>query len=492
MISKQLLEARAFEENNIHKADAERPAFHVTGGIGWINDPNGFSIYKGEYHLFHQYHPYSVEWGPMHWGHLKTKDFIKWERLPVALAPDCEYDKDGCFSGSAIELENGQHMIMYTGVHKSVDENGVFHELQRQCIAFGDGVNYEKYEGNPVISYDKLPDGAYVQDFRDPKLWSQDGVYYSFVANRCKEGSGVILLYKSTDALNWEFVNTFMECKFEYGTMWECPDYFKLNDKDIMIISPMEMEPVDYEFHGGHGVIAFVGKADLEKGQFERESVQAIDYGLDFYAPQSLETADGRRVMIGWMRNWAMTNCRKNENLLYGSMTLPRELTLLDGRLVQNPVRELENYRKNKITHECVVKGEEITLPAVNGRSLDMLLEISETGRDSYSEFAIKVAASGNHYAIIKYDAKAHIITIDRNHCGGRFDVVHERKFKVDDNHGNLSLRIVMDKESVELFVNGGKQAATFMIYNDWSEDGISFEAQGEALLQIEKYDIEL
>lgn len=492
MISKKLLDVRTFEDNNVHRADGERPAFHVTGGIGWINDPNGFSVYKGEYHLFHQYHPFSVEWGPMYWGHVKTKDFIKWERLPVAMAPDQEFDRDGCFSGTAIELENGQHMLMYTGVHKSVDEEGVFHELQRQCVAFGDGVNYEKYEGNPVISYDQLPEGAFVQDFRDPKIWKQDGKYYSLVANRCKDGSGVLLLYVSEDALQWKYVNTFMECKYEYGTMWECPDVFKLEGKDVVIVSPMEMEPEEYEFHSGHGVVAFIGKADFENGSFERECVQSVDYGIDFYAPQTLQATDGRRIMIGWMRNWATTNCKKNGTALYGSMTLPREISLVDGRLVQKPVRELENYRVNKVLHENVVVDKEISLPGVKGRTIDMLLRVSSAEGEECSEFTVKVGVGGKHYASISYDSKKGLMSIDRKHCGGRYDIVHERTFRVDNTKDALDMRIVMDNDSVELFVNEGQQAATFMLYNSLEENDICFDAKGKALLCVEKYDIEL
>ena len=120
--------------------EEERPKFHVTGGIGWINDPNGFSLYKGEYHLFHQYHPYKPIWGPMHWGHVKTRDFIRWERLPVALAPDMPYDKDGCFSGSAVELPDGRQLLMYTGVREERQADGSLKPFQTQCLAVGDGV----------------------------------------------------------------------------------------------------------------------------------------------------------------------------------------------------------------------------------------------------------------------------------------------------------------------------------------------------------------
>lgn len=492
MISEKLLHARAYEEQNMQSADHERPMFHVTGGIGWINDPNGFSVYKGEYHLFHQYHPYSVEWGPMHWGHLKTKDFIRWERLPVALAPDQEYDKDGCYSGNAIQLKNGKHMIMYTGVEKRMDEDGICHEWQRQCVAFGDGVEYEKYEGNPVISQNQLPKGAYAADFRDPKLWQQGEVYYALAANRHEDGSGALLLYKSEDGLHWDYVNTMAQCRYEYGTMWECPDYFRLADTDVLIISPMEMEPVDHEFHPGHGVIAFLGTADLSKGYFDRKKVQAIDHGLDFYAPQTIESLDGRRIMIGWMRNWATTSCKKAGARLYGAMTLPREVSLVDGHLLQNPVRELENYRTKSVRHEQVNVNGEVSLTGVQGRMFDMLLKITSPEKGNYSSFTVKLGAKGKHYASIRYDQKDNLIIIDRTHAGGCYDIVHTRTFRVEDRQGQIDMRIIMDGDSVELFVNGGQQAATFILYNDIMEDGIFFEADGNALLSVEKYDIEV
>ena len=119
MISKMLQKARDFEKKYLPYTQPDQPRFHVTGGIGWINDPNGFAPYKGEYHLFFQYYPYDTKWGPMHWGHVKTRDFIHWARLPAALAPDTEYDRNGCFSGGAVELPDGRHLLMYTGVRST-------------------------------------------------------------------------------------------------------------------------------------------------------------------------------------------------------------------------------------------------------------------------------------------------------------------------------------------------------------------------------------
>ena len=245
MISHALQKARDFESQYIsYVPQEERPEFHVTGGIGWINDPNGFSVYKGEYHLFFQYHPYKPIWGPMYWGHVKTRDFIRWERLPAALAPDMPYDKDGCFSGSAIELPDGRQLLMYTGVREERQEDGALKPYQTQCVAIGDGVDYEKYEGNPVLTAKDLPKGGSEMDFRDPKLWREADGYYAVVGNRPADGSGSILLFRSEDAFHWEYRGRVASNHRQYGMMWECPDYFKLDGKDVLLVSPQEMSPI--------------------------------------------------------------------------------------------------------------------------------------------------------------------------------------------------------------------------------------------------------
>ena len=232
MISETLRKARDYEAQYApYVTGSERPLFHVTGGIGWINDPNGFSVYKGEYHLFYQYYPYKPVWGPMHWGHVKTRDFIRWERLPVALAPDMPYDKDGCFSGSAIELPDGRQLLMYTGVREEQQEDGSLKSCQTQCLAVGDGVNYEKIEANPVLTAKDLPKGGSSEDFRDPKIWREDDGYYAAVGNRPADGSGSILLFRSEDGFHWKYYGCAASNHSQYGMMWECPDYFKLQGK---------------------------------------------------------------------------------------------------------------------------------------------------------------------------------------------------------------------------------------------------------------------
>lgn len=491
MISDLLNKARTFEAQYLpYIPDSERPAFHLTGGIGWINDPNGFSVYQGEYHLFFQYHPYSTQWGPMHWGHVKTRDFVRWERLPVALAPDEEYDKAGCFSGSAVEMPDGRHLLMYTGVQRIREKDGQLHDLQTQCIAIGDGVNYEKYQNNPVLTAQDLPEGGSHIDFRDPKIWlDSDGSYYAVIGNRTPDGSGAILLYQSEDGLHWNYITTIDACRNQYGKMWECPDFFPLDGEQVLIVSPQEMTPVGLEFHPGHGTVCLIGSYNKEQHSFTRKQVQAIDYGIDFYAPQTLETPDGRRVMIAWMQNWSTSNSQFSGARYFGEMTFPRELQIRDGRLIQNPVRELEAYRCNRVAYNDVLLSDETTLQGVRGRMIDLSIHIRPVN-DGYKRFFLRFAMDGEHLTILRYKPETNSIRIDRSRCGFPCDIVHTREFLVQPRNGELKIRALMDRHSVELFFNDGEQAATFFLYTPENADAISFQAEGTVLMDVEKYDI--
>lgn len=493
MISNKLQQARGFEVNWLSQIPmSEKPAFHVTGGVGWINDPNGFSCYRGEYHLFFQYHPYSNEWGPMHWGHVKTKDFIRWERLPIALAPDMEYDKDGCFSGSAVETPDGKHLLMYTGVRQIITEDGKKEDRQVQCIAVGDGVHYKKVSENPVLTGENLPDGCSVRDFRDPKLWyePEEKAYYSVVGNRAADESGAIQLFRSKDGVHWHFADTLEECRREYGKMWECPDFFPLDGEQVLIVSPQEMKQMGLEFHVGDGTMCVMGDYNKKTRKFTRKRLHAIDYGLDFYAPQTMETPDGRRIMIAWMQNWATSHSQMKDVRWFGEMTLPRELSIENGRLYQRPVRELENYRTAPVVHKNVPVFAETSLEGINGRILDMTVTIRPGDEKGYRKFKMYLAKGDDCYSSVSFRPATGKVRMDRTFSGFGYDIVNNRSFLVDAQK-ELKIRVIMDRFSVELFFNDGKQAATMIIYTPQECDGISFEAEGNVLIDVEKYDLE-
>ena len=489
MLTDKLRQARAYEKIAMSRIPAEaRPAFHVTGGAGWINDPNGFSCYQGRYHLFYQYYPYANNWGPMHWGHVVSRDLVKWEWLPIALAPDREYDKGGCFSGSALETPDGRHLLMYTGYRQVIGEHGEMEDRQVQCMAVGDGLEYEKLRENPVLSGEDLPEGGSIRDFRDPKIWydGEECAYYSVIVNRAADGSGAVLLYRSMDGIRWEFVTTLDASRHEYGKMWECPDFFPLDGEQVLLVSPEQMRPRGLEFHAGNNTLALLGNYDKISHTFTRKRVQAVDYGLDFYAPQTLEAPDGRRILIGWMQSWASCHAQPAGFQWFGQMSLPRELSLEQGRLCQKPIRELERCRVNPVIYRDVPISEERELAGVQGRMLDMAVSVRP---GDCREFTMTFARGDGCFSTLTFRPEAGEVTIDRSHSGFDQDIVHSRTFPVEVAE-TLEIRLILDRFSAEFFLNGGRQAFTMTLYTPEHCGGITFAAEGKASITVEKYDL--
>ncbi|MDE5865593.1 MAG: glycoside hydrolase family 32 protein [Lachnospiraceae bacterium] len=494
MTSQTLREARKYEEASEKLiASNDRPAFHLSARTGWMNDPNGFSFFNGKYHMFYQYYPYDSHWGPMHWGHAVSEDLLHWEYLPAALAPDEAYDRDGCFSGSAVTLPDGRHLLMYTGVLRERQHNGGFCEVQKQCLAVGDGIDYEKYEGNPVLDEKDLPEGASRYDFRDPKMWrKEDGTYCCVVGNRPADDSGQILLFTSPDGFKWSFKKVLAANNNRYGKMWECPDFFKLDGKWVLITSPQDMLPYEFEYHNGNGTLCLIGDLDEKTDEFTEQYNQSIDYGIDFYAPQTVLAPDGRRIMIGWMQNWDTCNFRSQNMTWFGQMSIPRELSIKNGRLFQTPVRELEKMRSNKVDYQDVSLSGNISLDGIKGRRIDMEITLSsEDEGDIYQKFAVRFAQNEQYYTSLRFHPRDSILKIDRKFSGSRRAIIHQRRSLVNSEAGKLKLRIILDRFSVEVFVNDGEQVLSAILYTDQAADGISFFADGKVKLNVVKYDLD-
>ena len=494
--SEPLAKARSYEEHMEAFIDlADRPCFHLSSYVGWMNDPNGFSYYKGEYHLFYQYSPYKTTWAPMHWGHAVSKDLLTWRNLPCALAPDMPYDEyNGCFSGSAIELPDGQLLLMYTGAGANGKrKDGSPRECQTQCLAVGDGVNFQKYEGNPVIDASSLPEGSSSEHFRDPKIWrEEDGTYWAALANLGPDKSGQIVLYRSEDAFSWQFDRVLSRNRGRYGIMWECPDLFKLDGKDVLLLSPQDMLPEGHEFYSGNGTLCIVGHLDQQSGELVEETVSSIDHGIDFYATQTLLTPDGRRVMVAWMQNWDATAGLMRARSWFGQMATPRELSVRNGRLYQWPIRELEGLRMNQIVHNGITVDENpIALEGVCGRVVDLLVNIRpEDEGDLYKEFVIWFAQDSRFHSSVRYRPAHGSLEVSRIHAGSRRAYVHHRKCNVPGAPAKLSLRLVLDKYSVEVFANDGIRAMSMTIPTEVTADAITFSCKGRAVLDVEKYDL--
>ena len=495
MISPELRRAREYEEEKEKLISPERrPYYHLSSRVGWMNDPNGFSFYDGKYHLFYQYHPYDSHWGPMHWGHAVTEDLIHWEYLPCAMAPDSDTDRDGCFSGSALTLPDGRHMLMYTGVRKDGGEPDLFGNprlVQQQNLAFGDGISYQKYEQNPVLGREDLPEGGSPFAFRDPRVWqAEDGSYRALCACDNTDGGGQMLLFRSDDALHWSFVKVFARNGGRIGKMWECPDFFNLDGQYVLLGSSQDMLPKEFEYHNGNGTFYMFGDYDPETETFYERSNHAIDYGIDFYAPQTVLAPDGRRIMIGWMQNWDTCNLHVRSTPWFGMMSIPRELTVRNGILYQTPVRELNRLRRAEMVHENIlIEDRGITLPGVFGRTADMELTIEPADpARMFRKFAVRFAENEEYHTGVSFRPYENILKIDRKFSGSRRAIIHQRRAEVRHDRGKLKLRLLIDRYSVEVFVNDGEKVLSATMYTEPGADGISFHADGSVRISVKHY----
>ncbi len=309
----------------------QKLSYHYRPAKGWVNDPNGLVYFQGFYHVFYQHAPdHEIPWRqPMHWGHAKTKDFLTWEELPVALCPDKEYDNNGCWSGTAIVKDDVLYLF-YASVHTPQGSN---ENIQTVSVAYStDGVNFEKYAGNPVI--DRYPeDGS--PDFRDPAVCFIDGTYYCIMAtgNQATR-AGRLLLYRSNDLFKWDYVgimSEWAECKFA-----ECPSFVPANGKFLLAASVCPLEKRHYfsVMYGG-----------FKDGKFAAEYCSEVDKGPDQYAGQVFRDHKGRNIMISWTPGWSYSGLVERD---IGCMSVPRELKLFNGKITAYPVEELQHLLKNE------------------------------------------------------------------------------------------------------------------------------------------------
>ncbi|HFI0259964.1 TPA: glycoside hydrolase family 32 protein [Streptococcus suis] len=441
---KTVVEANQFIQKEKGKVNPIfKPQAHLTPETGWMNDPNGFIYFRGEYHLFYQFNPYESVWGPMHWGHAKSKDLVNWEHLPVALAPDKDYDKDGCFSGSAI-VKDDVLWLMYTG-HIN-NEDGTVSQVQNMAFST-DGIHFEKIEQNPVATADGLPEEVIANDFRDPKIFEKDGHYYSVVATKHKDNVGCIVLLSSPNLTDWKFESIFLKGEANQGFVWECPDYFEVDGQEYLIISPMRYQKDGNDFININSNIFVTGHVDWDKKVFVADSFKEIDHGHDFYAAQTTQGPEGERVMVAWMHTWGrklVTNDLGHK--WYGQMTLPRILKKTENGLHQVlPTSVLEAFKDIEI-------GQVIQGPSKLSLKLEDSLDLKlGTDRD-YLQFG--------------YDKAKKEVYIDRSSL--KIQQAGEEEWSTVRRAVTVKatdLLVLIDTNCLEIFINDGQETLTSTFY---------------------------
>ncbi|MCO7040669.1 glycoside hydrolase family 32 protein [Staphylococcus lugdunensis] len=438
------------QNTNAISNDRYRLGYHIMPKSGWINDPNGFSYFNGYYHIFYQHYPYAPEWGPMHWGHARSKDLVHWETLPIALTPGDTEDKDGCFSGTGIVKDDTLYLF-YTG-HHYYGDNDPDHFWQNQNMAFSqDGLHFTKYQHNAIIP--KPPEDN-THHFRDPKVWQHGDDYYMIVGSQNNESLGRIILYRSHDLLSWDYIGPVDMSNGQQieGYMWECPDLFELDGQHVLLFSPQGMDAEEEQylnlFQNGY----FVGDFDYDNHRFTRDNFKELDHGHDFYAPQTMQTPDGRRILIGWMAMWE-SHMPEKEDGWSGALTLPRELHLNHGNLYMTPIEELKQLRKDEGVHDTMTVSER-TLLSEGMKQVELNLLLPQ------QNFKLQLTSQQSELLSVDYDATKCKFTLYRND-------LNDCRYTTIKPSAQLKLQMYIDTSSVELFINDGEAVFTERFYSE-------------------------
>ena len=426
-----------------------RPRFHFAPPVGWMNDPNGICYFRNSMHIFYQYYPFDSCWGSMHWGHAVTKDNCVFRHCSIALAPDLD-DESGCFSGGAVvNKDNGSELLlMYT---KHYEKDGIRQEIQGMASS-SDGIHFSKREG-PVIGISDLPPGVSGQDFRDPNPVLIGDEYFIFIGSKTDENEGIILVYSSDDGKKFSYRNCLRSPYF--GEMGECPDFFRLGGKDVLLVSAINVREEPYRFHGSDSSVYFIGRFDPKNGTFETEHLDEIDCGGRFYAPQTCLDGQGRRIMVAWMESWdGEYFLHKQRHGYNGALTYPRILSVKDGLLYQWPAPGVEKYRRATDFSAPVSKCADATFSLKEGGTVFVRNE-----RDGGDGFAFGMSG-GRIWLDTSF--------LKNSPSGKRFSKYVYRCC--------TEVRALLDTSSVELFVDGGKETFTERFYIDSNRVAITCE----------------
>ena len=319
--------------------------YHFEQKKGWMNDPNGCVFFKGRYHMFFQYRENGKETQTW-WGHAVSDDFLHWEELDVAIKSENDWEDVGCWSGSAI-IKDERLYLFYTSTSSI--------HGQTVSIAYtDDGETFFRYEKNPVISNSPLGNN---DNFRDPKVFAYQGKYYMLIGTEVGE-TGKILCFTSQNLFDWEYSHVFYSndkyCRMLKMATLECPDFFPLGDKWVLKFSSQKHRTE----------IFVVGMFDGDNFTMEKNDC-FIDAGNELFAMQTFANVPDRTVAIGWMWNWEKPATKGYETRT-GTMTIPRELTLKNGKVYNYPVQSARHLLKTESDY-VKVEGNIVTVFGKNG-----------------------------------------------------------------------------------------------------------------------------
>lgn len=447
---------------NFTYAEQFRPIYHFTPPYGWMNDPNGLVYQDGEYHLFYQYNPFGTVWGNMHWGHAVSTDLFTWKHRPIALEPD---SLGTIYSGCAvIDKHNSAGfgkdamILFYTSAGDA--------QVQSMAYSLDKGQSFTKYAGNPILT------NPAKKDFRDPKvIWYHPDQKWIMIVAAGNE----MEFYSSVNLKDWTYESAFGANAGAHGGVWECPDLFELPvDRDSTRMKWVLLSNINPGgIQGGSATQYFVGDFDGKTFTNSNDSsvVRWMDWGKDHYAAVTWADApENRRISIAWMSNWQYAQ-QVPTVIFRSSKSVPRELTLDDYGddilLYAYPARQIDKIQgRVKDFNSFDIKKESAINPLLEENSgayeLSFLLEPGES-----RNIGITLSNQLNEFVNVIFDLNKGVLSFDRTRSGivnfsPDFPTQITAPLPVKDLY---EVRILVDKASVELFVDGGALNMTNLVF---------------------------
>jgi len=454
--------------------DPYRPVYHPIAPHGWMNDPNGLIYKNGYYHVFYQWNPYASVWGNMHWGHMRSRNLHDWEHLPVALATEEIYEKDGCFSGSAIEVKGQMHLfytsnIFLEGGHP-YNEGPLAIQMQAGAVS-DDDIVFNKYPDNPIIK--KPPQGGTLVDFRDPKLIERDTHFQMIVVSR-QDNYGELVSYitrDKDDLSQWHYDGQIAKADENLGYMWECPDLLSINGKEVIILSAMGAKLYNYKNIVGYIV------AD-EGGSFNPEYFKRMDGMENFYAPQTFAGLDDY-LLLSWITMPQIDTDSHNWN---GCLSLPQLIGIGEDKRLTRKVTLIDSATSKPIARKSNFELKEKDNLKIKGDTLHIsgLIEPQKKGRLKYK---LKASETGDLFTELIIDFEMRKIVLDSRQSGQiilneRVDLVGSLDFSDISIYEAIDIEIFIDKSVIEIFILDGKCAMTTAVFSSPEHDYTFIECE--------------
>jgi beta-fructofuranosidase len=406
------------------QADPAHPIFHVTSPAQWMNDPNGPIFYHGYYHLFYQLTPFSDQSGIKYWGHVRSRNLVKWEPLPIALWPSTELGEESIWSGCCTLNGDGKPMAFYTSIGQG--KSPFDQAVQWAATSDDDLITWQKSPANPVLPA-AVNNGTNIYDWRDPFIFhDRQKTFLVAGGHLAQNGDAAVNIYEAENAglTKWKYRGVLF--RIPGAPTAECPNFFKLADQWVLFVSPYGK--VQY----------FVGDFDEATCRFQPHTQGFLDYGSSFYAPNTMQVPDGRRLVWGWVNGFP------GGHGWNGCLSLPRQLSLSrDGQLQQLPAGQLIKLRGEPVQWRNIHLengGETFALPKTNTLEISAQIDLA-TAKDI--ELQLQDGTNDSSPVTVSF--------------GGQELQVLDVKapLPLDPQARILNLRIFMDRSVLEVFANG-------------------------------------